>query len=297
MTLRRIALSAPLMFPMFASAASKEMLELQREVAQIEDQVRALQSAFDTKMATLATLTQQALDAANKSNTALAALQGGIQEQMRQQGKEVVGPVATVGTKVDQMTTEFTEVRNSMADVTTRLGKLEQQIVDLSNAVRTMQTPAAPPPGASGTSSVNPTSSAAPPISSNDLYANADRDRMGGKSDIALQEYTQYLKYYGETDLAPNAQFWVGDLYFKQGDYQNAEQAFDTVLVKYPANNKTPDAYYMKGMTLVKLGQRNAGAKEFQEVIRRYPHSVAATNSRRELRDLGLSPSTSARRK
>jgi len=294
MTFRRLILSALFVFPPLCSAASKEMLELQREVAQLEDQVRNLQSAFDTKMAALTVLVQQTVDASNKSNTALAALQGGIQEQMRQQGKEVVGPVATVGAKVDQMTTEFTEVRNSMADVTTRLGKLEQQIIDLSNAVRTMQTPAAPPPGAT---SPSPTASNMPPIPAAALYANADRDRLGGKGDLALQEYNQYLQYYGDTDLAPNAQFWVGDLCFRQGDFDNAQKAFDLVLAKYPANNKTPDAFYMKGMTLVKLGQRTAGAKEFQEVIRRYPHSAAATNAKTELRSLGLSPSTSASRR
>jgi len=174
MTFRRLILSALFVFPPLCSAASKEMLELQREVAQLEDQVRNLQSAFDTKMAALTVLVQQTVDASNKSNTALAALQGGIQEQMRQQGKEVVGPVATVGAKVDQMTTEFTEVRNSMADVTTRLGKLEQQIIDLSNAVRTMQTPAAPPPGAT---SPSPTASNMPPIPAAALYANADQHR------------------------------------------------------------------------------------------------------------------------
>jgi len=148
MKFRRLFLAVLFIFPAICPAASKEMLELQREVAQIQDNLRVLQSSFDTKVGTLSAQVQQALDAANRMNTSLAGLQGVIQEQLRQQGKEVVGPVANVGTKIDEMSSSLQQVQNSMADVTARMGKLEQQLMDLSNAVRTMQTPVAPPPGA-----------------------------------------------------------------------------------------------------------------------------------------------------
>ena len=148
---RRLILAILFAFPVICSAASKEIVELQRDVAQLQDQVRTLQSAFDTKMTALTMTVQQSVDAANKANNAIVGLQGGIQEQMRQQGKEVVGPVANVGTKIDEMATAFQQVQNSMADVTARLGNLEQQMKDLSNAVRTMQTPPAPPPSTTGT--------------------------------------------------------------------------------------------------------------------------------------------------
>ena len=182
---RRLILAILFAFPVICSAASKEIVELQRDVAQLQDQVRTLQSAFDIKIGALTVLVQQSVDAANKANTAVAGLQGGIQEQMRQQGKEVVGPVANVGTKIDEMANAFQQVQNSMADVTARLGNLEQQMKDLSNAVRTMQTPAAPPPTTSGVSAPGPTASAPP--SGDMLYTNANRDRLGGKLDLALQ--------------------------------------------------------------------------------------------------------------
>jgi tol-pal system protein YbgF len=295
MKFRWLLLSPLLVFPVVCPAASKEILELQREVAQLQDNLRTLQSSFDTKMGQLTAQVQQALDAANRTNTALAGLQGGIQEQLRQQGKEVIAPVAGVGSKVDQMLTEFQEVRNSMSDVTTRLGKVEQQIIDLSNQVRTINTPAAPPPSttpASGAGAPGPTTAGVPPISGDVLYQNAYRDKLGGKSDLALQEFNDYLKYYAEAPLAPAAQFWIGDIYFNQGDFDNALKAFDMVLEKYPANTKTPDALYMKGRTLVKMDRRNAGANEFRELIRRYPGSELATKARAQLKSLGLSAST-----
>ncbi len=295
MKLRRLIPAVLFVFPIICSAASKEIVGLQRDVAQLQDQVRTLQSAFDIKIGALTVLVQQSVDAANKANTAVAGLQGGIQEQMRQQGKDVVGPVATVGTKIDEMATAFQQVQNSMADVTARLGNLEQQMKDLSNAVRTMQTPAAPPP-TSGSNPSGPT--AAIPPSGTMLYSNANRDRLGGKFDLALQEFNEYLKYYPDDALAPAAQFWIGNIYFTQGDYDNALKAFDLVLERFPANNsKAPDALYWKGKTLMKLDKRNAAATQFREVIRKYSGSEAAANARLQLKQMGLSASTSAARK
>jgi len=298
MKFRRLILAACFAFPIICSAASKEIVELQRDVAQLQDQVRALQSSFDTKMGTMAAQVQQLTDSATRANNALATLQGAIQEQLRAQGKEVMAPVDNVGTKIDEMATAFQQVQNAMADVTARLGKLEQQVTDLSNAVRTINSPA-PPPGSSGpgTSGPGPSASSVPPISGDLLYQNANRDRLGGKNDLALQEYQQFVKYYGDSPLAPAAQFWVGDLYFGQGDYENALNAFDEVLVRWPANNKTPDAFLMKGKTLVKLDKRNAGAAEFRELIKRYPSSDAAAKARAQLKQMGLSASSPARRK
>src|SRR5258708_659871 len=293
---RRLILAVVFAFPVICSAASKEIGELQRDVAQLQDQVRTLQSAFDIKIGALTVLVQQSVDAANKANTAIAGLQGGIQEQMRQQGKEVGVPVATLGTKIDEMASNFQQVQNSMADVTSRLGALEQQMKDLSNAVRTMQTPPAPPPSASGASSPAPT--AAAPPSGTMLYTNANRDRLGGKLDLAMQEFGEYLKYYPDDALAPSAQFWIGNIYFTQGDYDNALKAFDLVLERFPANNtKAPDALYWKGKTLLKLGKRTAAATQFHEVVRKYSSSEAAANARLQLKQMGLSSSTSASRK
>ncbi|HET7749315.1 MAG TPA: tetratricopeptide repeat protein [Terriglobales bacterium] len=297
MKFRRLILAAWIAFPAICSAASKEIVELQRDVAQLQDQVRALQSSFDSKMGTLTAQVQQLADSAGKANTSLATLQGAIQEQLRQQGKEVIAPVANVGTKIDEMATAFQQVQNSMADVTQRLGKLEQQMMDLKNAVSTMQSPAAVPPPGGVAPSQGSAASGPPPISGEALYANANRDRLGGKADLALQEFTDYLKYYGEASLAPAAQFWIGNIYFDQGDNENALKAFDMVLEKYHDNNKTPDALYMKGRTLMKLDRRNAAAKEFQDLIRRYSGSDAATKARAQLKQMGLSASPTARRR
>ena len=144
---RSLLVAIVICFPALTFAANRDMEELQRDVAQLQDQVRSLQRSQDENLTALRVLAQQALDAANKSNTALAVLENNIRQTLQAQEKNVVGPVAGVGAKVDEMSTNFGVLRDSVSDIASRLSKLQQQMVDLGNAVRTIQTPAAPPPG------------------------------------------------------------------------------------------------------------------------------------------------------
>jgi len=280
--MRRLGLLAGVLalFPLWGPAQRKEYVELQREVAQLQEQARTLQRTLDEKIAELKILAQQAVDNAAKANTAIAVLDAGVRDRLKEQAASLVGPVASIGAKVDQMASEFQGLRTAVEDVNARLGKLERQVVDLGNTIKVLQTPA-PPPGGPAT----------PPagVSADALYANALRDKDGGNYDLALQGFNDYLRYFGNTDTAPNAQFYIGDIHYRRGDLDAALRAFDLVLEKYPENNKTLDAMFMKGLTLVKLGERNRGADEFRALINRAPKSELAAKAAAEIRRLGLS--------
>ena len=45
------------------------------------------------------------------------------------------------------------------------------------------------------------------------------RDRSGGNLDLALQGFQEYLRYYGNTDLAPNAQFYIGQIHYDKNEF------------------------------------------------------------------------------
>ncbi|MGA2592681.1 MAG: outer membrane protein assembly factor BamD [Bryobacteraceae bacterium] len=289
MTFWRWLAAALLICPSLASAASREIVELQRDVAQLQEQVRTLQRGQDEKLGAIQALVQQAVDAATRANTAVALLQSNLQQSIKDQQKSVVDPVVGVGAKLDQMTTDVQALRESVADISSQMGKLQQQVIDIGNAVRTIQGPAAPPPGNSSGPGNSPGSAGSvPPVPAETLYQNAMRDRSGGKDDLALQEFSDYLKYYGNTDLAPNAQFYVAELHLKQNNLDQALQEFDMVLEKYPDNNKTPDALYMKGATLVKMGKRTQGKVEFCELAKRFPANDLANRARAQVKSLGL---------
>jgi len=270
---------------------SREIRELQRDMALLGDQVRQMQRSLDENMAALRVLVQQAVDGVNKTNTSMAVLENHVRERLREQEKTLVQPMATASSKVDQMATEFQAMREAMNDLTARMGKLEQRLVDLSNTIKVLQSP--PPPPTTTPSVSGPPSG----VTAEGLYANAMRDKDSGNYDLALQEFTDYLKYFGATDTAPNAQYHIGEIYYNRGELEEALRAFDLVLEKYPENVKTRDAMYMKGQTLLKMGQRTKAAEEFRGIISRWPGSELAAKARARLRELGLPATAPTRRK
>lgn len=274
-------------------AQKREIVELQRDMATLQDQVRTMQRTLDEKLATITVLVQQALDSSNKSNTAVAVSERGVGERFDKLERGLLAPVANVSSKMDQLTGEFQAVRTDMADLTTRLDKLQAQMTDLKTMQSTMQERPAPPP-AGGFAPQSSAAPAGPPpgMTAESLYSTAFRDRSAGNLDLAMSQFTDYLRFYGDTNLAPNAQFYIGEISYNKNDMESAVRAFDQVLEKYPENNKTPDAMYMKGKALAKGGQRTQAAEEFRQLLKRYPRSELASKATAELKTLGLSAST-----
>jgi TolA-binding protein len=295
MKLIRILLIGVLALPV-ASAASKEIVELQRDVALLQEQVRNLQSSQDQKIASLQTMMQQTLDTVNRLNTSLALLGNNIETN----ANKTTPAVAGLNGRLDQVTQSFNDLRDNVQDISARIGKIDAAIADLKNTLNLAAHPAPPPAGAN----VNPDAqggapAGAPPagMTAEQSYTSAYRDYGGGQIDLALQEFQDYLHYFPTTQFAPNAQFYIGDILYRKGSYDKAVAAFDAVNEKYQDNAKTSDAHYMKGLALIKMGRRDAAAKEFREVIARSSNPELVARAKKQMQDMGLSTGTAARRK
>ena len=93
----------------------------------------------------------------------------------------------------------------------------------------------------------------------------------------------------GNTDLAGNCYFYLGEIQFRQGNYQQAAKSYDQVLQNFPTGNKAASAQLKKGFSLLELGKQEDGVVELRHVIQRYPKSNEALQARERLRKLGVS--------
>jgi TolA-binding protein len=277
-----------LLLPAASYAQRKEFVELQRDLGLLGEQIRTLQSSLEEKIKELTVLVQQSLDASNRSTTSVTMLEKGLREKIQDQERSLVAPVAALGAKVDQMSVEMSAMRETVAELNAKLSRLQTQLVDLSNAVKIMQSPPPPP----GSNPASPSAAGGPPpgISAETLYRDAYRDKLGGKNELALQQFQDYVNWFPNTDLAPSAQYFIGEIYYNQGNFEEALKAFDAVLERFPDNARVNDALLMKGRTLVKLNQRTAAAEEFRALLKRQPTGDYATKANAELKNLGLNP-------
>jgi TolA-binding protein len=288
---RLLLLSMALSPAILLGQKKEDLASIQRDIADMDDHVKQLQKAFEVKIGELTALLQQSIDANNKTAAAMAALQHNLDQKLAEQQTKLVAPVATLGTKVDEMSGDFRSVRENVAELVRHMNALDAKVTDISSAVRTLNNPAPAPPAAGvppgGTAQQAP--DGPPPGWSAELaYNNAYRDFQNKKDDVAFKEFDQYLAYAPQSENAPNAQFYMGQIYYRGEDWPDAVKAFDAVLEKYPKNPKTAEAQYMKACALMNDKQKTAAGKEFKNFIANYPDSPRVKDAHAHLRDLGL---------
>jgi tol-pal system protein YbgF len=289
--MKRLLFFALMMSPVILSGQKKEdILAIQRDVAILQDQVKQLQKSQDEKMAALQSLVQQSVDASNRLVTGLTTLQRDVDTKLNDQQSKLVAPVAMLGSKVEQMADNFGSVSTNVQELVRRMGALDSKLTDISNAIRTLQTPV-PPPTAVTTSQTQ-----VPQVSAETTYSNAFRDYQTGKYELALGEFIGYVKDFRDTADAPNAQYYIGYIYFNNEQWPDAAKAFDDVLTKFPENPKSPDALYYKAVSLQKNHQPTDSAKAYREFIQRYPRNDRVDQAHKNLRALGMESSTGAKK-
>jgi tol-pal system protein YbgF len=275
------AVGGALLTPAPVGAVAREIIELQRDVALLIQAQRDLQRSVDEKHAIQKTLLEQNLDAVSKLNSALGGLQKTVQDVQ-----------ANSGARLDTMTTQVQGVADNLEDVKARIGKLNQQLAEMQGTLQSLDAKLAPSaPAAGATPPTGPGGAAAPsgpPPSADVLYSNGLRDFQGGKYDLSRQEFSDYLKYYADTDLASNAQFWLGEIAYAQKDYRGAVAEYDKVITNYPKSFKQATARLKKGMALVELGQKASAIRELREVVRRFPGTDEDRRARAKLKELGV---------
>ena len=254
-----------------AWGASKEMIQLQTQVQQLQEQMTAMQRSFDERMGVMKNLVESNTDAVNKLAGALTTLQGTLSKQ---QGDSA--------THVDQLSGQIQSLNDTLDELKARLAKVSKQLEDMQSSQQSLAAQQA-----TQQAQQQAAASAPPP---DVLYNNALRDYNGDKNDLATQEFSDYIKFYPNTDLAGNCYFYLGEIQFRQGNYQQAALSYDQVMQNFPSGNKTASAQLKKGFSLIELGKQDDGVTELRHVIQRYPKSNEALQARERLRKLGVSP-------
>ena len=298
------ALGGSLLGPHPAEAVAREIIDLQRDVTTLLQGQKDLSTQMTTDHTVLKTLVGQADDNVSKLTNTMQGVQKSLQDVQ-----------ANSGARLDTMSTQVQGLSDNLEEIKSRLGKLNQQLVDLQSAVQGLDakvsgsapsnstaspTAAVPSPvnGVTQPAGAVPTSANTPPSgplpSADLLYSNGLRDITGGKYELASQEFHDYLKYYGDTDLASNAQFYLGEIAFAQKQYQQAVEEYNKVVNNYPKSFKLATARYRRGLAEIELGQKTSGVRDLREVIRRYPGTDEEKKARARLKELGVAASASA---
>ena len=78
-----------------------------------------------------------------------------------------------------------------------------------------------------------------------------------------------------DTELSPQAIYWVGNISFIRQDYAGAARTFAEAIKKYPKSTRAPDAMFKLAQSFMAMGQKSEGCTTLGLIRTRYPNAGA----------------------
>ncbi len=152
-------------------------------------------------------------------------------------------------------------------------------------------TASVPPPAAAAAPAPSPasepTTSGVPPELVGTAYDSAQRQLSAGDYDEAIQSFRNYLHENSASAYADDAQFWIGEAYFRKGQYHRAIIEFNQVSANYGSGDRAPSALLRQAEAFRIVGDRVDARLSLQKIINRYPGTGEAAKASRMLTEIG----------
>lgn len=131
----------------------------------------------------------------------------------------------------------------------------------------------------------------ADPVQAPELSDRAQYDRLlalfkNGDLEGARKGFVAFLDDHPQSDLAPNARYWLGESYYSKKDFRKAIEAYEQVKVDYPNSDKAPAAVLKKGYAYLAMNDKKQASSAFKQVVTLYPTSPEAGKASDKLTQL-----------
>jgi tol-pal system protein YbgF len=100
-----------------------------------------------------------------------------------------------------------------------------------------------------------------------------------GKYPEAEAAFGAFVAAYPQSDLADNAQYWIGECLYSEKKFEEARKAFRAVSEHFPFGNKVPDALYKEALCQRALGDAAGAEKTLARLRELFPDSEAAAKA------------------
>lgn len=204
---------------------------------------------------------------------------------IKQSQADLITQVSGIDNDLSTLRGNFEEDRHftgkSLSEESARLDNLEKKVSDeemriaaLETALKNATISQRQPP---------------PPASAQQEYDSAYDLFKQDKYPEARAAFKEFIKQNPGEELAGNAQFWIGETYYKSRDYENAILAYDDVIKKYKDSRKVPAAYLKQALSFLELKDsqdRKVGRAILNDIIRKYPDSEEAKAAKTKLSEL-----------
>lgn len=121
-------------------------------------------------------------------------------------------------------------------------------------------------------------------LTEGELYKSAKQAFDQGDSETAKKYFEEVIQRFPKSENADNAQFWIGEIYYREKWYEKAILEYQKVIEKYPGGNKVPAALLKQGLAFNNIGDKPNSRHILEELVKKYPKSNEAKIAREKLK-------------
>jgi tol-pal system protein YbgF len=123
-------------------------------------------------------------------------------------------------------------------------------------------------------------------LSEDEIYRMAKQAFDQGNSDTARKKFKELIEKFPKSERADNAQFWIGEIYYREKWYEKAILEYQKVIENYPKGNKVPASLLKQGLAFLNLGDKNNSRLILEELIKKHPKSNEAKIAKDKVKSL-----------
>jgi tol-pal system protein YbgF len=102
----------------------------------------------------------------------------------------------------------------------------------------------------------------------------------------AIARFRDFLKKYPKSNLAANAQYWIGESHYALREFDQAIIEFDAVRTRYPESGKVPAALLKQAYAFAEMGETPHARLLLQEVVEKHAQTPEATQAKQKMKSL-----------
>jgi len=206
-----------------------------------------------------------------------------IQEEMNEEIRILSGRLEEMEYALKQQQQNAEEMEKKRKEELDRLAELSDKH---SERIASMEQYLNLEAGKKPVAVVAPGTSGAKPSSEDEIYRSAKQAFDQGDSEAARKGFQEFIERYPESKNADNAQFWIGEIYYREKWYEKAILEYQNVIEKYPKGNKVPAALLKQGLAFSNIGDKANAKLILEELSRKYPQSNEAKVADEKLKAL-----------
>jgi tol-pal system protein YbgF len=234
--------------------------ELAKQARQVQEEASRLRSGTTDQLQG----TQKDLDDLRKGTADLQANLDSVKVDMRSLSGKMDDLSLLVKKPGDDLALLREDMERRLAAVEERLKKLEKGLEETEKKATTKEEGLSPEA----------------------LYQQGLTALKGGNPQQARDLLTRFVTAYPKHDLAANAQYWIGETYYSEKNYEQAILEFQQLIKNYPGREKVPAALLKQGMAFKELGDLKSARYVYNKLLDDYPSSAEAKLAKERLKDL-----------